>query len=109
EVELGRPVGEGGSGLSAGQKRRVAVGRALLTERPVLLLDEPTAGLDAATEAQVLASVRALAGQGRLVLMVAHRPAVLEAADRVVALPVPAGIPAGRLGANPGAPTGAAV
>ena len=60
----------------------------------MLLLDEPTAGLDAATEAQVLASVRALAGQGRLVLMVAHRPAVLEAADRVVALPVPAGIPA---------------
>jgi ATP-binding cassette subfamily C protein CydCD len=109
EVELGRPVGEGGSGLSAGQKRRVAVARALLTERPVLLLDEPTAGLDAATEAQVLASVRALAGQGRLVLMVAHRPAVLEAADRVVALPAPAGIPAGRLGANPGAPTGAAV
>ena len=109
EVELGRPVGEGGSGLSAGQRRRVAVARALLTERPVLLLDEPTAGLDAATEAQVLASVRALAGQGRLVLMVAHRPAVLEAADRVVALPAPAGIPAGRLGANPGAQTGAAV
>jgi thiol reductant ABC exporter CydD subunit len=103
EVALGQPVGEGGSGLSAGQRRRVAVARALLTERPVLLLDEPTAGLDAGTEAQVLASVRALASGGRLVLMVAHRPAVLAAADRVATLP--ADLPAG----HPGADTGARV
>jgi ATP-binding cassette subfamily C protein CydCD len=110
EVDLGRPVGEGGSGLSAGQRRRVAVARALLTQRPVLLLDEPTAGLDAATEAQVLASVRALASDGRLVLMVAHRPAVLAAADRVVTLPLPAQITTGRPGAAyPGAATGAPV
>ena len=111
EVELGRPVGEGGSGLSAGQRRRVAVARALLADRPVLLLDEPTAGLDTATEEKVLASVRQLASDGRLVLMVAHRPAVLAAADRVVTLPSPADTPApaGRPGAYPGASTGAAV
>ncbi|MEU5139867.1 thiol reductant ABC exporter subunit CydD [Streptomyces sp. NPDC021139] len=81
-------LGEDGTGLSAGQRQRLALARAFLADRPVLLLDEPTAALDGATEAEVVDAVRRLA-QGRTVLLVVHRPALLEVADRVVRLDTP--------------------
>ncbi|MFC9293272.1 thiol reductant ABC exporter subunit CydD [Streptomyces sp. NPDC057011] len=76
-------LGEGGVGLSAGQRQRLALARAFLADRPVLLLDEPTAALDGETEAAVVEAVRRLAA-GRTVLLVVHRPALLAIADRVV-------------------------
>ncbi|GCB47764.1 thiol reductant ABC exporter subunit CydD [Streptomyces sp. NL15-2K] len=81
-------LGEDGAGLSAGQRQRLALARAFLADRPVLLLDEPTAALDGATEAEVVEAVRRLA-VGRTVLLVVHRPALLAVADRVVRLEEP--------------------
>ncbi|MFE4635416.1 thiol reductant ABC exporter subunit CydD [Streptomyces sp. NPDC056773] len=89
-------LGEGGVGLSAGQRQRLALARAFLADRPVLLLDEPTAALDGETEAAVVEAVRRLA-VGRTVLLVVHRPALLALADRVV-----------RVGAGPAGPSPAA-
>ncbi|MFF4064898.1 thiol reductant ABC exporter subunit CydD [[Kitasatospora] papulosa] len=90
------PLGEDGAGLSAGQRQRLALARAFLADRPLLLLDEPTASLDGETEAGIVDAVRRLA-EGRTVLLVVHRSALLSVADRVVALePGPGGLPAGK-------------
>ncbi len=78
---LNTPIGEGGHGLSGGQAQRVAVARAFLKNAPLLLLDEPTAHLDPATEADVLASLRRLA-VGRTVLMASHSAAAQSFSGR---------------------------
>ncbi|MEU9118686.1 thiol reductant ABC exporter subunit CydD [Streptomyces sp. NPDC048506] len=96
------PLGESGAGLSAGQRQRLALARAFLADRPILLLDEPTANLDGETEEAIVAAVRRLA-VGRTVLLVVHRPALLAVADRVVRLPEPTGVPGPATVADTGA------
>jgi len=81
-------LGEGGAGLSAGERQRLSLARAFVRDAPLLLLDEPTASLDAETEADVLAAVRRLVS-GRTAVIVAHRPALAALADRLVELPAP--------------------
>jgi len=82
---LATRLGEGGSGLSTGERQRVALARAFVRDVPLLLLDEPTANLDGETEEGVLAAVRRLM-EGRTVIMAAHRPSLLALADRVIQL-----------------------
>ncbi|MGW1883530.1 thiol reductant ABC exporter subunit CydD [Streptomyces sp. NPDC001970] len=95
---VGTVLGEDGAGLSAGQRQRLALARAFLADRPLLLLDEPTAALDGETEAGIVEAVRRLA-DGRTVLLVVHRPALLDLADRVVELSPSRAAGAGAVGA----------
>ena len=82
---LDTPIGEGGYGLSGGQAQRVAIARAFLKNAPLLLLDEPTAHLDPATEGDVLDSLRRLA-VGRTVVMASHAAAAHGFSSRRVDL-----------------------
>jgi thiol reductant ABC exporter CydD subunit len=86
----GTLIGDGGRELSAGQRTRIALARALLREAPLLILDEPTANLDEESAAVVAAAIERLHGE-RTVLLIAHRSPLVGLADRIVALaPVPA-------------------
>ena len=76
-------LGERGVGLSVGQRQRIAIARAFLRDAPLLLLDEPTAALDAESEAAIVRSLTSLM-VGRSVLLTSHRPALFTHADRVI-------------------------
>jgi ATP-binding cassette subfamily C protein CydD len=82
---LETPVGEQGLGLSYGQAQRVALARAFLKKAPILLLDEPTAGLDAENESAVINSLEQLA-RGKTVLMLTHRLTNIRRMDRIMVL-----------------------
>jgi len=79
------PLGERGTGLSGGQIQRIALARAFLKDAPVILLDEPTAHLDAHSQMQIHIALRRLA-RGRTVLLVAHRLGTARLADKIVVL-----------------------
>ncbi len=77
-------LGEGGSGLSAGQMQRIAIARAVFSGRPILLLDEATSSLDAVSEQRVLQNLRAMTD--KTVVIVTHRPAALRYCDKQIEL-----------------------
>ncbi|MBV7704810.1 ABC transporter ATP-binding protein/permease [Nocardia nova] len=79
---MAQPIGEGGRGLSAGQRQLIALARAELVDPDLLLLDEATAVLDPANEEKVLVASRSLA-RGRTTVIVAHRLATAARADRI--------------------------
>jgi ATP-binding cassette subfamily C protein CydC len=78
-------VGESGARFSGGQGRRLALARVLLSPAPILILDEPCAGLDADTERAFLATLNEVA-EGRTVILIAHRLIGVEKLDRIYRL-----------------------
>lgn len=76
-------IGERGVTLSNGQRQRIAIARAAIRQSPILILDEPTTGLDRTNEREVAVALERLAA-GRTTLLITHRPEMAERADRVV-------------------------
>jgi ATP-binding cassette subfamily B protein len=85
ELSPDTPVGERGRALSGGQRRRVAMARALVQDTPVLILDEPSAGLDEAASRRLIEPLRELT-RDRATLLVTHDLALAAEADEVVVL-----------------------
>jgi ATP-binding cassette subfamily B protein len=110
-LSLSQRVLPGGANLSGGQRQVIALARALVGGCPVLLLDEPTVGLDQATEAGIVARLRAW-GRGRTIVVATHSMAMINAADRIVMIDggriVADGPRSKVLAGSAGAPAGAA-
>lgn len=87
-LDPARELGVGGEGLSGGQAQRLALARTIARARAIdaalVLADEPTSALDAEREQVIIAALRSLAEEGRAVIVVSHRSAVVAAADRVL-------------------------
>src|SRR5207248_10332257 len=78
-------VGERGVTLSGGQQQRIAIARAIVRDAPILILDEPTTGLDAASESLVLEALRQLM-RGKTAIVIAHSLATVQRADVIFVL-----------------------
>jgi len=92
-------LGERGRSLSSGQRQRVAIARALLADAPVLVLDEPSTGLDAASRDELVAPLRRLTA-GRTTLLISHDPRLIEQADRSIRIDGGRAIPTAPLPGN---------
>ncbi|MDR3472245.1 MAG: ATP-binding cassette domain-containing protein [Devosia sp.] len=88
-------LGDRGAGLSPGQRQRLSIARALVKNAPILLLDEPTAALDPATEQAVLDNLTRW-GAGRAILLVTHRLSTIRRADQILYLEDGAVVESGR-------------
>lgn len=93
-----RPIGldyelQSGTGLSGGQLQRLALARALMGDPTVLILDEPTAAVDSASELLVAQTLREFANENGIVILVAHRPGLLSVADQIVRVGNPESVP----------------
>lgn len=86
EDGLEAPISESGAGLSGGQGRRLALARVFLADYPLVLLDEPTAGLDTESEQQIIDALKHLADGNRTLVMASHHPTLLAMADRIYRL-----------------------
>ncbi|MDE0177556.1 MAG: ATP-binding cassette domain-containing protein, partial [Gammaproteobacteria bacterium] len=78
-------LGERGGKLSTGQRQRLSIARAVVRDTPILILDEPTAALDAETEHRVLANL-AEWGRERIVFLITHRLSTIRNADQIAFL-----------------------
>jgi len=76
-------IGEGGATVSEGERQRLTIARALLRDAPILILDEPTASVDAETEALLVAGLKKLM-KGRTIFIIAHRLSTVRDADQIV-------------------------